>query len=424
MANISPVNAFTPGNEIADPMRFSGRDEQLQSLATALESEGAQIVIYGYRGIGKSSLARQLECMSQDDEKVIERLRAKPSESFDFLPIYVRCDDSVTSIPRLLVRLLSDDEALASWISFRVIEKEGQNEIGGKLDVKVVSVGAKDSQSLREAAQEVEQDIVSVFTNAVNNIVRSKVAKHGVLLIIDEFDRIKDRAGVASLIKTLGPKGVTFALVGVATTVQELITEHESVARQLADGSVETPAMNYEEMIDIFDRAERHLGGKYHFDLDAREWIINLSRGHPFYVHLVSKHALLGTIEQHQTLVTKTDAENAMKDIALKGSAPIQESLYKSAIGHSYIREAVLKAFADVQEDEIHTTQLYASLAKRLSIDPGAISVYVGQLGTEKFGAVLQKTRERYYRFTDSLFKAYAAARPWQLAPGDLEDVQ
>ena len=50
------------------------------------------------------------------------------------------------------------------------------------------------------------------------------------------------------------------------------------------------------------------------------------------------------------------------------------------------------------------------------------MSVYVGQLASDKYGHVIEKTRERYYRFRDSLFKAYAAARPFQLTPADLED--
>lgn len=234
--------------------------------------------------------------------------------------------------------------------------------------------------------------------------------------------RIRDREGISSLLKVLAAKRVKFALVGVATTVQDLILEHESVARQLADGTVGVPPMTPDEMHEIFDRAEAYLEGQYHFSGEAREWIISISRGHPFYVHLVGKHALLKTIEGRESEVTIDAAQDALADIALKGSAPIQESLYKTAIGHSYVREVVLKGFAEVRDHEIHTTELYSDLAKRLNVDPAAISVYVGHLASDKYGAVLEKTRDRYYRFTDSLFKAYAAARPHQLQAGARED--
>jgi hypothetical protein len=82
----------------------------------------------------------------------------------------------------------------------------------------------------------------------------------------------------------------------------------------------------------------------------------------------------------------------------------------------------ILKRFAERSEDEIHTTELYAGIGKELGIEAGTVSVYVGHLGSDKYGAVLNKTRERYYQFSDSVFKAYAAARPYELKAGDQED--
>ena len=56
------------------------------------------------------------------------------------------------------------------------------------------------------------------------------------------------------------------------------------------------------------------------------------------------------------------------------------------------------------------------------ALNRSTVSVYVGHLGSDKYGSVLKKTRERYYQFADSVFKAYAAARPFELKPGDQED--
>lgn len=318
--------------------------------------------------------------------------------------------------------MLTDDSALAYWVPFKIIEKTGRRTIGGKLTVKFFEISGSAGDDVKEAPQELEADVTSIFINTLKRINDSKLADDGVLLIIDEYDRIKDRSGLASLLKTLGPQKVKFALVGVATTVQELITDHASVDRQLADGTVTVPPMSSAEIHEIFDRAEALLDRQYTFDLEARDWIISVAKGHPFYVHLIGKHSLLQSIEVGQTVVTKQAAEAALRDIALKGSAPIQETAYKTAIGHSYIRESVLKEFAEVADEEIHTGAVYSRLAKRLGIDSSTISVYVGQLSTDKYGPALEKTRERYYRFKDSLFKAYADARPWQWHPGDQEE--
>lgn len=422
MSEISPINVFTPAQEIKDIDRFAGRDDELMALSTALQSHGAQIVLYGQRGVGKSSLARQLAKLATNDKELIARLKQPPFEPLDFVPVYLACDDSIKNIETLMLRLLSDEEALAPWVSFKVVEKKSSGEIGSKFSVKVIELGGKKTDAITERAQEIEADIVSVFTSACRAVVKTGVAKHGLLIIVDEFDRIKNREGLASLLKTLGPEGVTFALVGVATTVQDLVTEHESVARQLADGSVHVKPMRDDELSEIFDRAETLLEKKQTFDPTARNWIIKIARGHPFYIHLVGKHALLRAIAAGKSVITEEIAKEALSEIALKGSAPIQEATYKTAIGHSYTRELILKRFAERPENEIHTTELYSDIGKELGIESGTVSVYVGHLGSGKYGAVLSKTRERYYQFADSVFKAYAAARPFELKPGDQED--
>lgn len=418
---VNPVNVFTPASEVQEIERFAGRESELSAISLALQSDGAQLVLYGQRGVGKSSLARQLIKLAINDDSIVSRLKQKPHEKLDFIPIYLACDDSIKSIEALLLRLLSDEDALAPWIPFKVIEKQASGELGASFSVKVISLGGKKTDSITERAQEVEGDVTSTFINACKSIVSQKAAKHGLLIVIDEFDRVKNKQGMASLLKSLGPEGITFALVGVATTVQDLVMDHESIARQLADGSVPVPPMTDAEINEIFDRAETLMDKEVTFRDDARNWMIKVARGHPFYIHLVGKHALLRALASSETVVTETSAKDALSDIALKGSAPIQEAAYKKAIGHSYTREFILKRFAERPEEEIHTTELYAGLGKELGIEAGAVSVYVGHLASEKHGNVLSKTRERYYQFTDSLFKAYAAARPFERKQGDQE---
>lgn len=422
MSDITPHNAFTPAKEIQDIERFAGRTELLDALSGALQSDGAQIVLYGQRGIGKSSLSRVLMQMATNDTAALARLKERPHVKFDYLPIYVTCDDSITSIDKLCMRLLTDENALAAWIPFRVVERTTAGEGGGKLGVKIIEVSGKVSGSISERAIEIESDARTTFINACRAVVNMDVAKHGLLIIVDEFDRVTDKSGIASMLKALGPESVTFALVGVAGTISELIADHESVARQLADGAIEVEPMTKGELAEIITRAMSALGKKYAFEADATDWITTIARGHPFYVHLVGKHALLRAIARKSLKVSIEDARDALADIAFKGSAPIQEATYKRAVGHSFIRERILKGFAERDEQEVYTTDLYSELAKELKVDPSAISVYVGQLASDKYGAVIGKTRDRYYQFNDSLFKAYAAARPFERKAGDREE--
>jgi len=421
MSEVTPHNVFTPAKEIQDIERFAGRVDALDALSGALQAEGAQLVLYGQRGIGKSSLARVLGQLAQNEKVAISRLSEAPFKKFDYLVVSVTCDDSISTVEKLLVRLLTDDQALAPWIPFKVEQKTTSGKIEGQLNVKVIKLKGSAGDSITERQTEVEADVTSTFINACSNLVGSGVATDGLLIIVDEFDRINNKSGIASLLKSLGPERITFAFVGVAGDLNELIADHESVVRQLADGAIPVPPMREIELAEIISRAMTALGDKYSFDLGAITWITRIARGHPFYVHLIGKHALLRAISLKSDTVTEEIAKEALADIAFKGSAPIQEALYKKSVGHSYVRETILKRFASVDSDEIYTTDLYGDIAKELGIDSSAISVYVGQLANDKYGSVIEKVRDRYYRFQDSLFKAYAAARPFERKKGDKE---
>ena len=410
-------NVFTPAAAIDDATRFAGRQEQLDRIALALQSEGTQIVIYGNRGVGKSSLARQLAGLARGDMTIVDRLTMKPHVLPDFLVISLECDDSVADIKALILRLLTEDTALAPWMPFRVEKRTAVGEIGGGVNVKLLNLSGKTSETSTLTREEVEMDIFAAFSNAITHIIDSGVTKSGVLFIIDEVDRIKNREDLASVIRSRGADTrVKFALVGVGTTPQELILHHESIVRQISDGCVEMPPMSPSELREIFSNAHRVLEEDgIRFSEEAQDWIINIARGHPYYVHLLGKHSLIKAVMAKKNLVTSEMAEEALAEIANKGTARIQETTYQKAIGHSYTRELIVKIFSGEDTEEINTTSVYQKISGiRGGMDVGTISVYVGHLVSEKYGAILEKTRERHYRFRDSLFKAYASARPFK----------
>jgi hypothetical protein len=105
--------------------------------------------------------------------------------------------------------------------------------------------------------------------------------------------------------------------------------------------------------------------------------------------------------------------DDTLLSIAERGADPVLEGRYKKAVTSSPQREIVLKALAAVRraDGECWTTDAY-KIALEEGVDNS--SQYVGQLVTDEYGAEVEKVRERSYRFRDSLFAAYALARPRQ----------
>lgn len=109
------------------------------------------------------------------------------------------------------------------------------------------------------------------------------------VIVIDELDRLEDKQAktlLADTIKTLSNHvlPVTIILIGVAASVNELISEHHSIDRALVQ--IHTPRMSSGELLEIITKGEQITGLK--FAQEARETIVGLSKGLPHYTHLLS----------------------------------------------------------------------------------------------------------------------------------------
>lgn len=87
-------NAFQPAREIDAPKKFAGRYEAVKECYYALIAKGANIAIVGNRGIGKTSLARQVLHMASGDNSLLARLGLDSSERHDFVTMYLACQSA------------------------------------------------------------------------------------------------------------------------------------------------------------------------------------------------------------------------------------------------------------------------------------------------------------------------------------------
>ncbi len=407
-------NAFLPAREILNTKRFAGRKEYVKDSFLSLVSEGANIAIVGNRGIGKSSLARQIINLSQGDNSLLEKLEIHNDEKLDFLTIYIACGNAVNTINDLLVRLLTTRECFLEWIYEIPTAKKEIDKINAGIDIKVLKAGSEGASesSTESAVKEHKTDVI--FQNVVNDLIKSKIAKDGILIVVDEFDQIENPQGFARLLKSLATNapGLKFCIVGVANDIQALIKEHESADRLFAGSVINLPSMTNDELTEIVKNAELSIDNFITFQQGAIDKMISLANGHPYIVHLIGKQAFRtayfdGVYEIDEEFIVST-----LKNIAEREADPILEGRYKKAVASSYQREAVLKSLADcVKSDgELHTGDAYKIAIDRDVDNP---SQYVGQLVTDDYGAEVIKIRERYYRFKDSLFLTYVKARPW-----------
>ncbi|QSW89601.1 ATP-binding protein [Flavobacterium endoglycinae] len=407
-------NAFVPAREISDPEKFSGRETYVKDAYLALIADGSNIAIVGNRGIGKSSLARQIINISQGDNRLLDKLGIYSDEKLDYLSIYYACGNSITNTQELLERLLTTRECFLEWIYEIPTATKELDKLNGNLNIGIASVGGDVSSERTTTSTIQKHSIETIFHNVISDLLKAKVAKNGVLIVIDEFDQIKDISGFASFLKSLATNtpGLKFCIVGVAQDIQNLMKEHESSDRLFAGSVINLPVMGKTELRQIIITGENSINNLITFSESAKDKIIDLSQGHPYIVHLIGKQAFrTAYFDGKYEELDENYVENILKAIAEKEADPVLEGRYKKAVASSQAREIVLKALANYNgtDNEIFTTEVYK---KAIEKDVDNPSQYVGHLVTNDYGSEVIKVRDKYYRFKDSLFQTYVKARP------------
>jgi Cdc6-like AAA superfamily ATPase len=408
--DLSLANVFSPAQEAIAPSQFAGRKVELSNLLFALESNGVHVVIYGDRGVGKSSIARQIENISSGNNELLKKENIPINKRFDFHTIYFTCDDSITELDELFLRLLTDQSCLSQFVPYQETKKSQKNTEKPKFDIKLISLEGSRERSIDQVRTLPTADITGLFISTLKNAERTCGKSDGLLIVLDEFDRIGSVSGFASMLKALSGVRIKFVVTGISNSVHDLVGEHESIGRQLAGGIIHVPPMQSNEMDEIFDIAEAQLKYKYRFETNGRLFAINLSRGHPFYIHLIGKHSLIQAEREGLPIIDEGLMRRAWAEIAVSRAAPIQEQCYREVAGCSFKREMIMKMLASLESDTFFTKNVYPLLAEALKISTGVVSNHVRCLCNVH--NVIQEVGRRQYRFSDSMFRAYAAARP------------
>jgi hypothetical protein len=200
-------NAFLPAKEITDAERFAGRESSIQDAFYALLAEGSNIAIVGNRGIGKTSLAKQIVSIGSGDNSILDKVDIKYDEALDFLTIYLACGNQINTTEELLERLLTSSNCLADWIYDIPNAKKIMVNYSPKFSTNVIGIGVELGGS--KATEATTSPVIAnhkidvVFTNVVDAVIKEGIARNGILFVIDEFDQIANPAGYASFLKAL-----------------------------------------------------------------------------------------------------------------------------------------------------------------------------------------------------------------------------
>jgi len=283
------ARVFSPAAPIDEYRLFAGRRDQVREILVSVNQRGRHVVLFGERGVGKTSLANILTELFDGDG-----LRALNSGT-------VNCDasDDFSTLWRKVFRELS------------LYMEDGEGQVSEGTVSEILS------------SENITPDDIRFLLDRI---------PQPVMITIDEVDRLADGSAttlLADTIKTLSDHSVdaTLIFVGVADSVDQLIAEHQSVERALRQ--IRMPRMSMNELYEILDKGADELG--LTFAPDARERIARLSEGLPTYTHLLALEAVQRAIIDDRSEVSLADVDAATKE-AVDGSQQSIRNTFHRAI--------------------------------------------------------------------------------------------
>jgi len=210
------AEAFRPAAPIDRRELFAGRAEQIAELFSIVSQPGQHAIVYGERGVGKTSLGL---------------VAAELLGAANVLSAWATCD-------------ASDD--------FSSVWRKVFGEIEFTRSRHAIGFDERLHERVESASQLLGPDPVT--PHAVRRGLAQLSPQHGIAVFVDEFDRFQDLDGrvlFADTIKALSDRLVsaTVVLIGVADSVGELVREHRSVERALVQ--IQMPRMSTSELAEI-----------------------------------------------------------------------------------------------------------------------------------------------------------------------------
>ena len=383
------MQLFSPSAPVDEAALFAGRSHQLGKMIETVLEKGKHAVLYGERGVGKTS----------------------------FVKVFRLLFPSVVSEVRLIREALGPNDTFTDiwrkvFKDIEVLTRDGSR------------VSLSDYYDREITADDVRRELAAAFTP--NEIP---------VIVLDEFDRANTalRKSIANVIKDLSDDAanISVIVVGVSDDIGGLLEQHESLRRCFEQ--VPMPRMSNEEMKEIINKRIPRLGMK--IDADALWKIVTLSRGLPSYVHLLGLYAVQDAIEKRRLVITEGNVDAAIKR-ALEKSQESVRTDYAAAVHtnrkDTLFREVLLAcALAKTDDRGFFTPNSVVEPLTSILGKPVKIANFQNHLkefiSKERSAILIRRGKERAYkfRFTDPMMQPYIIMRGVEegLIPANALDV-
>ncbi len=375
-------DAFRPSGPVDQQDLFSGRNNEIASVTEATRSRGSHAIIFGERGVGKTSLSLICGELQQDRGNLAVRINCDTGDNFASLWPKVLAEVAI---------FLTEAEDLRATLTPRLAEAQAA--------IDKFELGPAD----------------------VRLSLRYLTAACPLVVFLDEFDQIEDSGAkylLANLMKMLSDhlEPVTLIPVGVADSVDELVAGHQSIVRSMAQ--VKMPRMSETELEAVALRGFGSL--EMTADPESLKFIATAPRGLPQYAHLIAQEAARQAVIRQSYDINMADILNGLRVGVSKVDHTLTEAYELAVYSPQENRfKEVLLACATTDPDKhgwfapADIRLSYSGIMGR-DLSVPHYNPQLTQLSTPARGEILTREgepRRWRYRFTDPLMEPFVILR-------------
>jgi Cdc6-like AAA superfamily ATPase len=378
--SIKAGQVFVPSAPITERQLLAGRIRQLSALFDAINTPGQHAVVYGERGVGKTSLVSVAQKIIIGGKGMAFRENCQSEDTY--AKLWVRTFANI--------RFQNEKKAIG---------------FAGQRITEVMTLAAK----LPETPA--PDDVITLLRKSDTPFV----------FVFDEFDQLnsgKVAQAFAETIKALSDHTVPakIVLVGVGDNIDQLIASHASIERALVQ--IRMPRMEADELAAIIETGAKRLGMQW--ATGAVKRVVRLSQGLPHYVHRLGLFATRQALGRLSLSVTMDDVRQGMKEAVDSATQSLTDAYLKATASQrsDALFVPVLLACALSRTDDLGYFRPY-SIKRPLmlmghDLDVPAFASHLNKFASDERGPVLQKVgaeRQFRYRFRNPLMQPFVIMR-------------
>jgi hypothetical protein len=267
-------DVFAPTQPVTDERTFAGRTKVLKHLIEVIEHRMSHVVIFGERGIGKTSILHIIHKLASDSDYTV--LHSTCGARSEFSSTF---------------RTMLKGVPLRFHQSVSPATERG-DQAGGL--ASLLPEGEFDARELSE--------------------VLSSITSTRVIILLDEYDRVESelfRQSIAELIKNLSDAAARVQLViaGVSPNLDELIGYVPSIRRNII--GVPIQRLGSDEVREILRIGEEASG--LSFTSGAAGMVEQLANGSPYLVRLIAYHSSMIALDSGRYDVREEDVDAGLE---------------------------------------------------------------------------------------------------------------